>query len=203
MITGAIAASAAPSPCCSPGRRQCRILYLCEHEMPNAQKGMREGGRPGDRDGWRPGVKRFCDEAVQKVIDEFGGPTYCQQCRRAAPRRHITDITAEQLSGPSRPISIQCSSSTQAARPHLKKSAAIIIAPRSPLSGSKGLLDYSSTKARSRPSPARCRKSDRRRNSRQRGCAGPIWTPLNPMGGLRRKDQGFLARPPMGSGRAQ
>ena len=163
------------------------IFYLCEHEDAEITKKAveAEGARailvPGDL-----GDKAFCERAVQKVIDTFGKlDILVNNAGEQHPDKNIRDITEEQLKRTFQTNIYSMFFLTQAARPHLKKGAAIINCTSiTAYQGSEELLDYSSTKgaiaAFTRSLSANLAKDGIRVN----GVApGPIWTPLNPCGG--------------------
>ena len=163
------------------------IFYLCEHEDAEITKAAveAEGARailvPGDL-----GDKAFCERAVQKVVDTFGRlDILVNNAGEQHPDKDIRDITEEQLKRTFQSNIYSMFFLTQAARPHLKKGAAIINCTSiTAYQGSQELLDYSSTKgaiaAFTRSLSANLAKDGIRVN----GVApGPIWTPLNPCGG--------------------
>ena len=163
------------------------IFYLCEHEDAEITKAAveAEGARailvPGDL-----GDKAFCERAVQKVVDTFGRlDILVNNAGEQHPDKDIRDITEEQLKRTFQSNIYSMFFLTQAARPHLKKGAAIINCTSiTAYQGSEELLDYSSTKgaiaAFTRSLSANLAKDGIRVN----GVApGPIWTPLNPCGG--------------------
>ena len=179
------------------------ILYLCEHEDAEITKKAceKEGARAiaiaGDL-----GVKRFCDEAVQKVVDEFRGlDVLVNNAGEQHPDKDITDITEEQLRRTFQTNIFSMFFLTQAARPHLKKGAAIVNCTSiTSYQGEAELLDYSSTKgaitAFTRSLSENLIKDGIRVNA---VAPGPIWTPLNPSGGASpEKLETFGEKTPMG-----
>ena len=102
------------------------------------------------------------------------------------PDKDIRDITEEQLKRTFQTNIFGMFFMTQAARPHLKKGAAIINCTSVTMyKGSRGPARLlARPRARSPPSPARCRRTwSRRASASTRVAPGPIWTPLNPFGG--------------------
>jgi NAD(P)-dependent dehydrogenase (short-subunit alcohol dehydrogenase family) len=90
---------------------------------------------------------------------------------------------------------------TQAARPHLKKGAAIINCTSVTMyKGSPDLLDYSSTKGAITAFTRSLAKNLVKDGIRVNAVApGPIWTPLNPFGGQPPEDvKDFGKDSPMG-----
>ena len=168
------------------------ILYLCEHDDAEVTRKAceKEGGRAitvaGDL-----GEKSFCDEAVQKVADEFGGvDILVNNAGEQHPDKDITDITDEQLKRTFQTNIYSMFYLTQAVRPHLKKGAAIINCTSVTMyKGSENLLDYSATKgaitAFTRSLSQNLVKDGIRVNA---VAPGPIWTPLNPFGGKPKEE---------------
>lgn len=179
------------------------ILYLCEHEDAEKTKATceQEGAKAiaiaGDL-----GVKSFCDEAVQKVVDTFGGlDILVNNAGEQHPDKDITDITEEQLKRTFQTNIYSMFFLTQAARPHLKKGAAIINCTSiTAYQGSKDLLDYASTKGAITAFTRSLSESLIGDGIRVNAVApGPIWTPLNPMGGTPKKEiKDFGKDTPMG-----
>ena len=179
------------------------ILYLCEHDdaKKTAQIVEAEGQRAltiaGDI-----GEKSFCDDAVKQVIDRFGRlDILVNNAGEQHPDQDITDITEEQLRRTFQTNIFGMFFLTQAARPHLKKGAAIVNCTSVTMyQGSSELLDYSSTKgaitAFTRSLSENLVKDGIRVNA---VAPGPIWTPLNPSGGASpEKLEHFGESVPMG-----
>jgi len=163
------------------------IVYLCEHDDAQKTKEIveKEGRRTlaiaGDL-----GIKQFCDEAVQKVVDSFGRlDILVNNAGEQHPDKDIRDITDDQLRRTFQTNIFSMFYLTQAARPHFKQGSAIINCTSVTMyKGSKELLDYSATKgaitAFTRSLSENLVKDGIRVNA---VAPGPIWTPLNPSGG--------------------
>jgi len=179
------------------------ILYLCEHEDAEITKTAceQEGAEAitlaGDL-----GVKSFCDEAVQKVVDTFGGlDIVVNNAGEQHPDKDIRDITEEQLKRTFQTNIFSMFFMVQAARPHLKKGAAIInCSSITSYQGSKGLLDYSATKGAITAFTRSLSENLIEDGIRVNAVApGPIWTPLNPSGGTPKEEiKNFGRDTPMG-----
>jgi NAD(P)-dependent dehydrogenase (short-subunit alcohol dehydrogenase family) len=163
------------------------IFYLCEHDDAEKTKKIVEGeGRrailvPGDL-----GDKAFCEAAVQKVVDTFGGlDVLVNNAGEQHPDKDIKDITEEQLKRTFQTNIFSMFFMVQAALPHLKEGAAIINCTSITMyKGSPGLLDYSSTKGAITAFTRSLSQNLIDQKIRVNAVApGPIWTPLNPSGG--------------------
>lgn len=179
------------------------ILYLCEHDdaEKTAQIVRDEGTRAltiaGDI-----GDKGYCDDAVAKVIAEFGKiDIVVNNAGEQHPDQDITDITEEQLRRTFQTNIFGMFFLVQAARPHLKSGAAIINCTSVTMyQGSKELLDYSSTKGAITAFTRSLSENLIEHGIRVNAVApGPIWTPLNPCGGASpEKLETFGESTPMG-----
>jgi NAD(P)-dependent dehydrogenase (short-subunit alcohol dehydrogenase family) len=163
------------------------ILYLCEHDDAARTKEIVEAeGRRAIAIAGDIGDKDFCDQAVRETIDKLGA---LDVLVNNAGEQHwdedITEISEEQLKRTFQTNVFGMFFITQAARPHLKKGAAIINCTSITMyQGSKILLDYSSTKGAITAFTRSLSESLVGDGIRVNAVApGPIWTPLNPFGG--------------------
>ena len=160
------------------------VMYLNEHE--DAEETKRcieaEGRRcitiAGD-------VKdaAFCNEAVAKVVAEFGRLDVL--VNNAAFQEHagsLLDITEERLDETFRTNIYGYFHMARAALPHLKEGSSIInTGSVTGLKGSKKLLDYSATKGAIHAFTMSLAASVIDQGIRVNCVApGPVWTPLNP-----------------------
>ena len=160
------------------------IVYLPEEQTDaeeTKQYVEREGGKclliPGD-------VKdsRFCDEAIQKTVDEFGRLDVL--VNNAAFQQHQNspeDITDEQFEKTFRTNIFGYFYMARAALKHLKEGSAIVnCGSITGLEGNKELLDYSATKGAIHAFTKSLAQQLVERNIRVNCVSpGPIWTPLN------------------------
>ena len=160
------------------------VMYLNEHEdAAETRRCIEAEGRrcitiPGD-------VKdaAFCNEAVEKVVAEFGRLDIL--VNNAAFQEHagsLLDITEERLDETFRTNIYGYFHMARAALPHLKRGASIInTGSVTGLKGSKQLLDYSSTKGAIHAFTMSLAASLLDQGIRVNCVApGPVWTPLNP-----------------------
>ena len=179
------------------------ILYLCEHEdAETIRKACEQEGAKAIAIAGDLGVKSFCTEAVQKVVDTFGGlDILVNNAGEQHPDKDITDITEEQLKRTFQTNIFSMFFLTQAARPHLKKGAAVINCTSVTMyQGAKDLLDYSSTKGAITAFTRSLSENLVADGIRVNAVApGPIWTPLNPSGGSPKEEiKDFGKNTPMG-----
>jgi NAD(P)-dependent dehydrogenase (short-subunit alcohol dehydrogenase family) len=179
------------------------IVYLCEHE--DAQKSkqiVEEEGRRAITIAGDIGSKAFCEEAVGKTVDAFGRlDILVNNAGEQHPDKDVRDITEEQLRRTFQTNIFGMFFMTQAARPHLKKGAAVINCTSVTMyKGSPDLLDYSSTKGAITAFTRSLAKNMVKDGIRVNAVApGPIWTPLNPYGGQPPEDiKNFGKSTPMG-----
>jgi NAD(P)-dependent dehydrogenase (short-subunit alcohol dehydrogenase family) len=163
------------------------IAYLCEADDARRtldaieQEGSEGIGFSGDLGDPEHGKK-----VVQGVIDKWGKlDVLVNNAGEQHPDKEVTEITVEQLQRTFQTNIFSMFYLVQAARPHLRKGAAIINCTSVTMyQGSPGLLDYSATKgaitAFTRSLSENLVKDGIRVNA---VAPGPIWTPLNPSGG--------------------
>ena len=163
------------------------VAYLCEHDDARQTATLidTEGGEAltlaGDL-----GDPAQADALVKAVIDKWGRiDVLVNNAGEQHPDKDIRDITAEQLQRTFQTNIYSMFYLVQAARPHLKAGAAIINCTSvTSYQGSKELLDYSSTKGAITAFTRALSENLIEDGIRVNAVApGPIWTPLNPMGG--------------------
>ena len=179
------------------------ILYLCEHDDASMTADIvRSEGREALTIAGDVGDKGFCDRAIAQVIEKFGRiDILVNNAGEQHPDEHITDITEEQLKRTFQTNIFGMFFLTQAAMPHLKQGAAIVNCTSVTMyQGSKELLDYSSTKGAITAFTRSLSENLIEKGIRVNAVApGPIWTPLNPMGGASpEKLETFGENTPMG-----
>ena len=132
------------------------------------------------------GCPDSCGQLVDRVIEKWGRlDVLVNNAGEQHPDDDITDITVEQLQRTFQTNIFSMFYLTQAARPHLKKGAAIVNCTSVTMyKGSGGLLDYSATKGAITAFTRSLSENLVGDGIRVNAVApGPIWTPLNPMGG--------------------
>lgn len=163
------------------------FVYLSEHDDAREtvriveQEGRRAIAIAGDI-----GEKAFCSTAVSRTIEQFGKiDILVNNAGEQNPDKDITDITEEQLRRTFQTNIFGMFFMTQAARPHLKSGAVIVNCTSiTSYQGSSELLDYSSTKGAITSFTRALSENLVGKGIRVNAVApGPIWTPLNPMGG--------------------
>ena len=177
------------------------ILYLNESEDAQETKRLieREGrtcltiaGDVGDPD--------FCRSAVDQVIKRFGKlDVLVNNAAEQHPKKDIGEITPDQIDRTFRTNIFGYFYMVQAAKPHLKKGAAIVnTASVTAYRGSGDLLDYSATKGAIVAFTRSLAQKLASEGIRVNGVApGPIWTPLIPSTFPAEKVKQFGANTPM------
>jgi NAD(P)-dependent dehydrogenase (short-subunit alcohol dehydrogenase family) len=177
------------------------ILYLNESEDAQETKRLieREGrtcltiaGDVGDPD--------FCSSAVDQVIQRFGKlDVLVNNAAEQHPKKDIGEITPDQIERTFRTNIFGYIYMVQAAKPHLKKGAAIVNTTSvTAYRGSGDLLDYSATKGAIVAFTRSLAQKLASEGIRVNGVApGPIWTPLIPSTFPAEKVKQFGANTPM------
>jgi NAD(P)-dependent dehydrogenase (short-subunit alcohol dehydrogenase family) len=179
------------------------IVYLCEDDDAARTKEIVESeGRRAITIAGDIGDRRFCEEAVQRTVDQLGKlDILVNNAGEQHPDKDVADIDEHQLRRTFQTNIFAMFFMTQAARPHLKKGSAIInTTSETTYEGSKLLLDYSSTKGAIVGFTRSLAKSLVKEGIRVNAVApGPIWTPLNPFGGQPKDKIGEFGKDtPMG-----
>lgn len=179
------------------------IAYLCEDEDAEHTRQLceEEGGEAfifaGDL-----GEKETCEKLVRQTVDRFGQlDVLVNNAGEQHPDKKVEDITSEQLQRTFQSNIFSMFYLVQAARPHLKKGAAIVNCTSVTMyKGSKELLDYSATKGAITAFTRSLSENLVGDGIRVNAVApGPIWTPLNPSGGSSaEKMEHFGEGTPMG-----
>ena len=179
------------------------VAYLCEHD--DAQKTceiVEKEGRRAIRIAGDVGDKDFCTQAVERTVAELGGlDILVNNAGEQHPDKNVEDITEEQLKRTFQTNIFGMFYLVQAARKHLSDGAAIINCTSVTMyQGSSELLDYSATKGAITAFTRSLSENLVEHGIRVNGVApGPIWTPLNPMGGASpEKLKDFGKSTPMG-----
>lgn len=163
------------------------IVYLREHD--DAKKTceiVEKEGRKAIRIAGDVGDKDFCTQAVERTVAELGGlDILVNNAGEQHPDKDIRDITEEQLKRTFQTNIYAMFYLVQAARKHLSEGSAIVNCTSVTMyQGSKELLDYSSTKGAITAFTRSLSENLVGDGIRVNAVApGPIWTPLNPMGG--------------------
>jgi NAD(P)-dependent dehydrogenase (short-subunit alcohol dehydrogenase family) len=163
------------------------IVYLSEDDDAEETVGIVEDeGRKALAIAGDVGDKAFCEAAVERTIGTFGRlDILVNNAGEQHPDKDIVDITEEQLRRTFQTNIFGMFFMTQAARPHLRRGAAIVNCTSiTSYQGEPELLDYSSTKGAITAFTRSLSENLLEHGIRVNAVApGPIWTPLNPMGG--------------------
>ena len=179
------------------------ILYLLEDADAEDTKQMVEAeGRRAITIKADVGSRKMCERAVEQTIEAFGRlDVLINNAGEQHPDKDIRDISEEQLVRTFQTNIFGMFHMVQAARPHLKAGAAIVNCTSVTMyQGSKELLDYSATKGAITAFTRSLSENLIGEGIRVNAVApGPIWTPLNPMGGASpEKLETFGEATPMG-----
>jgi NAD(P)-dependent dehydrogenase (short-subunit alcohol dehydrogenase family) len=179
------------------------VAYLEEHDDARITAGAieQEGSEAllfaGDL-----GDPEVAKKLVEKTIAKWGRlDVLVNNAGEQHPDKDIRDITPEQLQRTFQTNIFSMFYLVQAARPHLKKGAAIVNCTSVTMyQGSAGLLDYSATKGAITAFTRSLSENLIEDGIRVNAVApGPIWTPLNPCGGAPpEKVEHFGEDTPMG-----
>ncbi len=160
------------------------ISYLNEHE--DAEETKRQVTQEGRRCitiSGDIGDEAFCQQAVQRTVDELGGlDILVNNAAEQHPQQSIEDISAEQLERTFRTNIFSFFYTTKAALKHLREGSTIINTTSvTAYQGSPRLLDYSSTKGAIVAFTRSLSQGLIEKGIRVNAVApGPIWTPLIP-----------------------
>lgn len=148
------------------------------------------------------GNPEFCRQVVAQVVKEFGGlNVLVNNAGEQHPDKDIRDITDKQLQRTFQTNIFSMFYLTQAAVDHLSEGDAVVNCTSVTMyQGSKELLDYSATKGAITAFTRSLSENLVEKGIRVNAVApGPIWTPLNPMGGASpEKLRDFGKTTPMG-----
>lgn len=178
------------------------IVYLDEDEDAlETQAAVEAEGRrclvlPGD-----VSDSSFCDEAVQRTVDELGQIDIL--VNNAAFQQHaqtLEDISDEQLEHTFRTNIFGYFYMARAALRHMKEGGVILnTGSVTGFDGSPQLLDYSATKGAIHTFTKSLAANVLEKGIRVNGVApGPVWTPLNPSDQTAEKVAEFGSNVPMG-----
>ncbi len=167
------------------------VMYLCEHDdAEETARIVRAEGRVAVTIAGDIGDRQFCEDAIKQVMERLGAvDILVNNAGEQHPDPEIADITEEQLRRTFQTNIFGMFHMVQAARPHLKSGAAIVNCTSvTSYHGSKDLLDYSATKGAITAFTRSLSENLVGDGIRVNAVApGPIWTPLNPMGGASKK----------------
>src|SRR5437764_863466 len=179
------------------------IVYLCEHDdAAKTKQIVEQEGRKAISIAGDIGDKQFCERAVRQTVEQLGRlDILVNNAGEQHSDKDIGDITEEQLRRTFQTNIFGMFYLTQAAAPHLTEGSAIINCTSETMyAGSKHLLDYSATKGAITAFTRSLALNLVKKGIRVNGVApGPIWTPLNPLGGQEPdKIKDFGKSTPMG-----
>jgi NAD(P)-dependent dehydrogenase (short-subunit alcohol dehydrogenase family) len=177
------------------------IVYYNEHEDARAaQKDVEEKGRRCILISGDIGEDSFCQEAVEKTIEEFGHlDILVNNAAEQHPQKSLEDISTDQLVRTFKTNIFGMFHMTKAALKHLKKGSSIICTTSvNAYRGNPSLIDYSSTKGAIVGFIRSLSLNLAEKEIRVNGVApGPIWTPLIPSTFSPEKTSEFGENKPM------
>jgi len=147
------------------------------------------------------GEKNFCEEAVGKTVERFGGlNVVVNDAGEQHMQTELEDISEQQLTRTFRTNIFGMFFVTQAALPHLSKGDSIVnLTSITAYRGQPVLMDYASTKGAILALTRSLAKNLAEKGIRVNGVApGPIWTPLIPASFPAEKVADFGTSQPMG-----
>lgn len=177
------------------------IMYLASHEdAEETQRCIEAEGRRGMRIAGDVKDMAFCQQAVAKVVAEFGKLDIL--VNNAAFQEHaesLEDITEARFDETLRTNVYGYFHMAKSALPHLKQGACIInTGSVTGLQGSAKLLDYSATKGAIHAFTKALASNLIDKGIRVNAIApGPVWTPLNPADSSAEAIQNFGAKTDM------
>ncbi len=178
------------------------VLYLDEHEdAEKTKKLIEQEGRKCLLIAGDIGDESFCQESVQKVVDELGGlDILVNNAGEQHVQTSLKDISAEQMERTFRTNVFSMFFLTKAALEHMKRGASIINTTSiTAFRGEPTLIDYSSTKGAILSFTRALSGSLAEEGIRVNGVApGPIWTPLIPASFPADQVEGFGSQTPLG-----
>ncbi len=178
------------------------ILYLDEHEDAEETKKLIEAkGRKCILIAGDIGDDTFCNDAVNKIIKEFGKlDILVNNAGEQHPQNSIENITKQQLEKTFKTNIFAMFYMVKATLPHLTEGAAIInTSSVTAYKGHETLIDYSSTKGAIVSFTRSLALSLASRKIRVNSVApGPIWTPLIPSSFSANEVGKFGSSAPMG-----
>lgn len=178
------------------------IVYLNEHEdAAETKRQVDAAGRRCITIAGDIGDEKFCQQAVQRTIQELGRlDILVNNAAEQHPQDSIEKISSQQLERTFRTNIFGQFYMTKAALPHLKEGSSIINTTSvTAYKGSAHLLDYSATKGAIVAFTRSLAESLAEKGIRVNGVApGPIWTPLIPSTFKEGKVSDFGKDVPMG-----